>query len=126
MSTIDSALEVIRLISEAEDFSEIACPECGGRLVIHQPDERLPERLLGTCRSCTGWFVIDAVGGMALRLPHEFGSGRLGMRPKPGRLDRSSGISGGSHRLDGPADPARGGRRRRATTGRDGGSRPVE
>lgn len=126
MSTIDSALEGIRLISEAEDFSEIGCPDCDGRLVIHQPDERLPERLLGTCRSCTGWFVIDAIGGMALRMPHGFGSGRSGARGKAGRLGRSSALFGGSHRLDGPADLSRGGRRRRSTTGRDGESHPAE
>jgi hypothetical protein len=69
MSASDSDLELIRKLSEAEDYTKVRCPDCAGRLAVHQPDERLPERLLGTCRSCFGWFLIDAAGGIILRLP---------------------------------------------------------
>lgn len=71
MSTNDSALEVMRLLSEVEDYTEIGCPDCHGRLVVHQPDERQPERLLATCRACFAWFLMDAPGRILLRLPGE-------------------------------------------------------
>ena len=35
------------------------CPRCGGRLDLHQPQKRRPERLLGTCDDCGLWLVFD-------------------------------------------------------------------
>jgi hypothetical protein len=47
------------------------CPACGAALVFHQPDEEAPERLLGTCVGCKGWFLLDGVrgGGVTLLVP---------------------------------------------------------
>ena len=62
-------LDLIRLQCETKDFSEVACPGCQDRLVVHQPDERLTDRLLGICCSCPAWFVIDAAAEIMIRLP---------------------------------------------------------
>jgi hypothetical protein len=39
--------------------------------VIHQPDERRPDRLLGTCGSCSAWFLMAPTAAAMLRLPDE-------------------------------------------------------
>ena len=61
--------ELVRQPSDAADYSVMQCPVCRGQLMVHQPDERLPERLLGTCRSCFTWFLIDSGDGITLRVP---------------------------------------------------------
>ncbi len=52
-----------------EDSTQILCPDCARPLSLHQPDERLPERLLGTCRSCLAWFLVDGDGAITFHLP---------------------------------------------------------
>jgi hypothetical protein len=37
--------------------------------VIHQPDERSPDNLLGTCMECGSWFLINETEEFMLRLP---------------------------------------------------------
>ncbi len=37
----------------------VRCPECEGTLILHQPDERNPDRLLGVCERCSDWFLMD-------------------------------------------------------------------
>ena len=69
MPANDPIPDFVRQLSHAADYSVIRCPVCRGQLMVHQPDERLPERLLGTCRSCFAWFLIDSGGGTMLRLP---------------------------------------------------------
>lgn len=69
MSARDSAFEVIPDLSEEEPYSCVRCPDCQGQLAIHQPDERLPDRLLGTCRKCLAWFLLDEGGEISFRLP---------------------------------------------------------
>lgn len=32
-------------------------------IALHQPDEGFPERILGVCRSCKYWFLLDLVPG---------------------------------------------------------------
>ena len=39
--------------------ARVQCPDCKEALDMHQPDERSPERLLGTCQGCSAWFLID-------------------------------------------------------------------
>jgi hypothetical protein len=71
MTSIQLALQLIRLRLDSEDFSEIDCPDCQGPMMIHQPDEDLPDRLIGTCESCTVWFLIAASAKLMARLPDE-------------------------------------------------------
>jgi hypothetical protein len=35
------------------------CRTCEAKLTLHQPDEDSPERLLGTCAGCGGWYLIE-------------------------------------------------------------------
>jgi hypothetical protein len=44
------------------------CPECGSVLALHQPDETLAHRLLGTCPECKTWFVTDSAKRSWVRL----------------------------------------------------------
>ncbi len=37
----------------------VRCPDCEGALVLHQPDVRNPDRLLGVCKRCSDWFLMD-------------------------------------------------------------------
>lgn len=34
------------------------CPRCHHDLDLHQPDENMPGRLLATCGSCAGWYLL--------------------------------------------------------------------
>jgi hypothetical protein len=65
------ALDPVRLSCEAVDFSEAICLDCHGPLEIHQPDTRLPDRLLGACSSCSAWYLIDAAASIMVHLPDE-------------------------------------------------------
>lgn len=48
------------LVARTRDVERrAACPGCGSALDLHQPDIELPERLLGVCESCKGWYVLD-------------------------------------------------------------------
>jgi hypothetical protein len=69
MTSILLGLDLIRLTSGLADASGIECPGCDDLLVIHQPDEQSPDHLLGTCRECGAWFLIDEAGELMLRLP---------------------------------------------------------
>jgi hypothetical protein len=69
MTSILLSLDVIRLTSEDAECSGSECPLCAGLLAIHQPDEQLPDHLLGTCMECQTWFLIDEAEGLMLRLP---------------------------------------------------------
>ncbi len=71
MTSIHLALEIIRLRWRSDDLSEIGCPHCHGPITIHQPDEGLPDRLIGICDSCGGWFLIEVAAGLMVRLPDE-------------------------------------------------------
>jgi hypothetical protein len=71
MSPISLDLDRIRLTAEADDYSSVRCSDCHAQLVIHQPDEEMPGRLLGACLECHAWFLIDAGAEVMLRLPDE-------------------------------------------------------
>ena len=71
MPSILLALDLIRLRLDRDDPWEVACPDCHDHLVVHQPDEQRPERLLGTCPSCSAWYLIDATASVMVRLPDE-------------------------------------------------------
>jgi hypothetical protein len=38
------------------------CKNCGCALTLHQPDQELAERLLGTCEKCKCWYVTNSQG----------------------------------------------------------------
>ena len=40
------------------EWHEFACPNCAEGLTLHQPDEELPDRLLGTCDGCKTWVLV--------------------------------------------------------------------
>ena len=67
------ALDLIPLPDDLEDRTEVSCPACCDDLEIHQPDEQQPERLLGTCPSCSAWFLIDFAASLMVRLPDKGG-----------------------------------------------------
>jgi hypothetical protein len=72
MTSIILSLDPIRLHrDDSDDPWEIACAACQDQLWVHQPDERLPRRLLGTCPSCLAWYLIDAEKAVMVRLPDE-------------------------------------------------------
>jgi hypothetical protein len=64
-----SALPVTPLRRGPSAALRARCPGCVTPLVVHQPDEELACRLLGTCRRCKAWFLIDAAAGAMLHLP---------------------------------------------------------
>jgi hypothetical protein len=68
-SIITFALEVIRLPADPADLSAVACPGCHESMEVLQPEPGRPGRLLGTCPSCSAWYLIDAVGAVMCRLP---------------------------------------------------------
>ena len=70
MGSIPLALNPIDLSAESDD-GLITCPRCSASLVLYQPDEQWPERLLGTCADCHAWFLIDAAREIMIRLPDE-------------------------------------------------------
>lgn len=43
--------------------TETNCPNCDHPLNLHQPDERLPARLLATCDSCCRWYHLLELEG---------------------------------------------------------------
>lgn len=57
-----------------ENADEVLCIRCQGVLDRHQPDDEQPDRLLGTCPSCSSWFLIDVRSNRMCLLP-EIGSG---------------------------------------------------
>jgi hypothetical protein len=71
MTVLASAPAPNRLSCDPEDLSGVECAGCQDFLMIHQPDDRLPDRLLGTCPSCSTWYLIDAAAAVMIRLPGE-------------------------------------------------------
>jgi hypothetical protein len=79
-------LELIRCPFEAEDYLGVVCPDCHSPVVIHQPDEWRPDRLLGTCGSCSAWYLIAPAVSTMVRLPDDeaFG-GSTAASPRPAK-----------------------------------------
>ena len=47
----------------------ICCPQCEYSLTLHQPDPKLPERLLATCDECKAWFLSNSDGVNLVAIP---------------------------------------------------------
>ena len=65
MSWISLSLDRSRL----QDVLEVRCTKCESPLELHQPDQGLPERLLGTCEDCYAWYLMDVTKGVMVLLP---------------------------------------------------------
>ncbi len=61
--------EMVLELARIGRIDEARCDRCRDPLEMHQPDVASPDRLIGTCGGCHGWFLIDAEAGLMLRLP---------------------------------------------------------
>jgi hypothetical protein len=71
MTSIVCTLELIRYPIDPDDFLGVICPDCRGHVVMYQPDERRPDRLLGACGSCSAWFLMAPAAAAMVRLPDD-------------------------------------------------------
>ena len=71
MTTLYVSLDLVQTTADTESLAEVECARCGATLWIHQPDEQLTDRLLGTCPDCRAWYLIDAEAGLMALLPDE-------------------------------------------------------
>jgi hypothetical protein len=69
MRFISLTLGVVRLGTDPDHRPGLRCPSCHDRLALHQPDVEAPDRLLGVCPKCRGWFLADIAPGVMVRLP---------------------------------------------------------
>ena len=47
----------------------LSCLFCENLLTLHQPDEELADRLLGTCYACKAWFLTNFEGTVLVPIP---------------------------------------------------------
>ena len=52
---------MLRFPTPPEALAGAGCLSCSGALSLSQPDLDSPERLLGVCGRCSGWFLIDLI-----------------------------------------------------------------
>jgi len=71
MNTVFVSLDLIRTSLGGRSLDELECSRCESSLHIHQPDEQLVDRLIGTCPDCLAWYLIDASTGLMALLPDE-------------------------------------------------------
>lgn len=69
MTSIILWMDLFGVESGVDDLSAVVCPDCCRPLTLHQPDERLPDRLIGTCDTCPSWFLIETASARIARLP---------------------------------------------------------
>jgi hypothetical protein len=69
MTTARVLLKLTSLERGREDYSSTRCPACDDGLVFHQPDPRLPYRMLASCGNCSGWFLLDLKTALIIQLP---------------------------------------------------------
>jgi uncharacterized protein YbaR (Trm112 family) len=81
MASIRLALDFIRIHADPDGLSGLQCPDCHEELLIHQPDEQAPDRLLAICPECQDWFLIPAVLGLMIRLPNDRHLRKAGLAP---------------------------------------------
>ncbi len=69
MAPIHVTLGRIRLNDSPSGVLQVRCPQCHEGLAMHQPDDQLPDRLLGICLECRAWFLIESDAKFMVRLP---------------------------------------------------------
>jgi hypothetical protein len=71
---VPAELEVLRFPAPSEHPVGPQCLNCSLPLALSQPDVNSPERLIGVCERCKGWFLIDLMldekEGLLWRLPN--------------------------------------------------------
>jgi hypothetical protein len=68
-TSLGLAADAIRWDSDVDRLSADGCPDCGGTLTLHQPDQESPDLLLAACQECRGWLLIDTNEGIIVRFP---------------------------------------------------------
>ena len=53
------ALDVIPFSAPPGDLAWVCCPRCGKSLELQQPIIDEPDRLLGVCKECERWVLIE-------------------------------------------------------------------
>ena len=71
MNTVFVSTDLVRTSFGGRRLDELECSRCESSLHIHQPDEQLADRLIGTCPDCLAWYLIDASTGLMALLPDE-------------------------------------------------------
>jgi excinuclease UvrABC ATPase subunit len=71
MRLITLSLGVVRLETDPDHQSDRRCPSCQEEFGFLQPDVESPDRLLGVCPECRGWFLVDSSSGVMVRLPDQ-------------------------------------------------------
>ena len=69
LTSLGLAADAIRWDSDVDRLSAVGCPDCGGTLALHQPDQASPDLLLAACRECRCWLLIDTNEGIIVRFP---------------------------------------------------------
>jgi hypothetical protein len=93
---VPAELHVLRFPAATERRIGPHCLNCSLPLSVLQPDLDSPERLLGVCEQCKGWFLIDLIPdrreGLLWRLPDTETIRRLSLEgssdPASGESDR--------------------------------------
>ena len=65
------AVTLVKIVEPVDRWA-IPCPGCGRGMMLHQPQEDYPSRLLGTCDHCLHWAAIELVSegdAMLIDLP---------------------------------------------------------
>ena len=57
--TVVANLDIIPFAAPPGALAWVACAACSEPLGLHQPDPQAPDRLLGICQACNGWFLIE-------------------------------------------------------------------
>ncbi len=52
-------LDVLRFPTATPESTGVICLRCSCPLSLLQPDLDLPDRLLGVCRQCKHWFLVE-------------------------------------------------------------------
>ena len=55
-------MNLLEVAPDRSRLRDVRCPGCGSALILHQPDQELPDRLLATCPGCRSWYVTNGEG----------------------------------------------------------------
>ena len=58
---VPTALDVIPFSTPSGDLAWVRCIKCSESLDLHQPESDFPDRLLGVCKSCRCWLLVELV-----------------------------------------------------------------
>lgn len=79
----------VRLATDPVGSNAGCCDSCRGPLVLHQPDEKAPNRLLGVCSGCGAWMLIEMLSDnghcLVVQLPDPQTLSRLTLTKPPAR-----------------------------------------